>query len=125
MSGGYLNFKPSSLCSEIFGWDVECDYNLSSKELEKDREFVIKQNKLEDIEMSELVYDMLCLLYSYEWYKSGDIGKKQYEDDIKYFKEKWLLQSEDERLKRHIELGLKEFKEELYKAFLIERSSED
>ena len=121
MSGGSLDYKPSLLCEEIFGWDVNCDYNLkSNKELEKGRKFVIKQNRLEDMEISELVYDVLCLLYSYEWYKSGDTSKKQYEKDIKFFKEKWLLQSEDEQLKRYIELGLKEFKEELYKAFLIE-----
>ena len=54
MSGGRFDYLDLSLKNEIFGWSEKC-YNV-----------------LEDVELSELVWDVLDLLHDYDWYISGD-----------------------------------------------------
>ena len=77
-----------------------------------------KLNPLEDKELSELVYDVFCLLHSYDWYISGDTGEEDYRNDVKYFKDKWLKRSSNYRVKDEIDKTLAEAKEELLNMFL-------
>ncbi len=124
MSGGHFDYADLTLSSEIFGCDVDTNYNLGCSENEESRKIVRKKNVFEDLQISELIYDVFCLIHSFDWYKCSDIDEKQYLDDIKYFKDKWLISTDSERLRLQIECRLQEFKEELYKAFLIERGNE-
>lgn len=124
MSGGHFEYKDLSLSTDIFGYAIETNYNLGCAENELSRKEVRKNNIFEDLQISELIYDVFCLIHSFDWYKCGDTSEKQYLDDIKYFKEKWLISTDEDRLRRQIEYGLQEFKEELYKAYNLEKLGE-
>lgn len=118
MSGGHWNYETDSVCREIFGWGLDPDYGLNSEEVKKNALLARKLNPLEDKELSELVYDVFCLLHSYDWYISGDTGEEDYRNDVKYFKEKWLKRSSTDRVKDEIDKTLAEAKEELLNMFL-------
>ncbi len=119
MSGGRFDYKDSSLAHEIFDWSIDIDYDLADKNLEKERTKVRKINPFEDKEISELVYDMFCLIHSYDWYTCGDTGPDDYRKDIEYFKNKWFGKSDKERVKLEIDKGLAEIREELLTEFCV------
>lgn len=95
MSGGCFDYSNNRVARDIFGYDVDIDYGLDK--LQSDAVKVWEENPLEDSEISELVYDVFCLLHSYDWYRSADNSEDMYRKDIKYFKDKWLNKSQDER----------------------------
>lgn len=117
MSGGAFNYRDSDLAQEIFDWRVTVDYDLADKNLEKERMKVRKQNPFEDKEISEMIYDMFCLIHSYDWYTCGDTGPDDYKKDVEYFKNKWFGKSEKERVQFEIDKCLAEIREELLKEF--------
>ena len=117
MSGGHWGYENDSACRELFGWNIDALYGLNSEEVQRNERAARKLNPLEDKELSELVYDVFCLLHSYDWYISGDTGEEDYRDDVKYFKEKWLNRLPDERIKQEIEKTVDELKENLRKEF--------
>ena len=123
MSGGCFDYKNDTLCGDIFDWKVDADYGLGeSKSYHDDIRYVRDKNKLEDKIISELVYDVFCLLHSYDWYVSGDTDENIYRDDIKYFKNKWLknLKSNKEYIKNLIDEELDRTKKGLYTAFDVD-----
>lgn len=95
MSGGHWEYKDGDLKVQIFGW--------------KDK----PSNALDDIELSELLWDMLNLLHDYDWYISGDTGREDWDASRKAFKKKWLSDSRADNLKTLIEKKLAEVKDEL------------
>lgn len=114
MSGGHFNYANDNLCEELFGWNMRADYGDNGfSQSTKARRI----NPLEDAELSELVYDVFCLLHSYDWYVSGDTCPETYREDIKRFKQKWLKTTASQRCKRQIDLQLAECKNELYRIF--------
>ena len=64
-----------------------------------------------------MVYDIMCLLDSYDYYDCGDTDKDQYRKDVKFFKEKWFGKTEKERANKLINDYTEEFKAELNKMF--------
>ena len=110
MSGGRFNYENDYLCSGIF--NIYCDYGEDGFKCSKEAR---KRNPLEDKMISELVFDVFCLLHSYDWYASGDTSEKTYQEDIKYFKDKWLKKPADKLIKDEIDKDIAELKEELYK----------
>ena len=125
MSGGRWNYNQCNLGYEMFpGCDV-C-YGIGSDERNKYRNYsgnvklARKLNPMEDKQISELVFDVLCLIYSADWYQSGDIGEDCYREDIKVFKEKWLKVKPDDSVKTEIDKSIQELKEELYVSFGVE-----
>ena len=90
MSGGYWNYQNDYLCGEILG--IGADYVLDSKEHKEDILQIRKLNLLEDRVISEIAYDVFCLLHSYDWYRSGDTCEETYRKDVETFKKKWLKQ---------------------------------
>ena len=118
MSGGHWGYENDSTCREIFGWGLDPDYGLNSEVMKKNALLARKFNPLGDKELSELVYDVFCLLHSYDWYTSGDTGEEDYKNDVKFFKEKWLKRSSSDRVKDEIDKTLAETKEELLNMFL-------
>jgi hypothetical protein len=96
MSGGRFEYKDMSLKHEIFGWTDE------------------PSNVFEDIEISELVWDVLDLIHEYDWYASGDTGKEKYLKAKDEFKKKWFNDKRDIRLRKIVDEALKRTKHELY-----------
>ena len=97
MSGGYWNYDQITLGYDMFpGCDVcyglgdntKSKYGHYTESIKRARQL----DPMEDKQISELVFDVLCLIYSADWYKEADIGEERYRADIKFFKEKWLLQ---------------------------------
>ena len=108
MSGGYWNYENDSVAREIFGWSVDApSYDLANRQ--ESAKLVAKENPLEDFEISELAYDLFCLLHSYDWYKSGDTTDETYFKDVQYFKNKWLSSTMDDRIDRLTELAKSTF----------------
>jgi len=118
MSGGYWDYNDTAFASSIFGGLGYCiDYGDEGREHSAEAR---KSNPLEDREFSEMVFDMLCVLHSFDWYKSGDTSEEQYRDDLIKFKNKWLSRSPGARTKMEIDKSISELKDELYDMFGVE-----
>lgn len=118
MSGGTWNYANDTLVGDIFGWGLDVDYGLHREEHKVSAMRARKADPLEDKELSELVFDMFCLLHSYDWYNSADIGEDTYRTDVKAFKDKWLKRPGQQRIKDEIEKTLSEANNSLYRDFL-------
>jgi hypothetical protein len=72
MSGGHFDYKDSDFKNIVFDW--------SNK----------PTNVLEDIELSNLLWDLLDVIHEYDWYISGDTSYADYDKARKEFKKKWF-----------------------------------
>ena len=85
MSGGYLNYQPYEIAGALYpGLNLDYGddgYSQTTK--------AGKINPFGDIEISEMCWDMLCLLKALEWKNSGDIGVDTYEACLKDFAVRW------------------------------------
>ena len=106
MSGGHFGYLDSSLKSEIFGWTNT------------------PQNVFEDMEISELVWDVLDLIHDYDWYKSGDTSKEPYLKAKTEFKKKWFS-NRGVRVRRIVDEALERCKGELYETFGFNEEGDD
>ena len=120
MSGGHWNYVNDRVANELFGWNVDADYGLEDKDVDYNRKLARKINPLEDKLLSELVFDVLCLLHSYDWYASGDNCEATYLKDVKYFKKKWLKGVSKELATKIVEEEFERTKEELFKSLVGE-----
>lgn len=121
MSGGHFEYLNQQLAREMFGWNIDICYG------EKGFSKVNKAgaiNPLEDREISKLTWDLLCLIYSFDYYISGDTGEETYLEDLKYFKDKWLKPGRKETAKRLIDEECNELRKELYKELGISEKEE-
>lgn len=101
MSGGRFEHRDISLKNEIFGWCCEKWSNV-----------------FEDREISELVWDLLDLIHTFDYYICDDIGEEQYLEEKKKFKNKWL-DNRGVRVKRIVDESIQNLKEELYRTYGI------
>lgn len=115
MSGGHFDYLNDQAANRIFGWGLYADYGPEGFQQAKSAR---RMNPLEDKQLSELCWDMFCLLHSYDWYASGDTGQEDYLEDVKYFKEKWLKPSNKQLVLREIEAALTETREDLCRSLL-------
>ena len=72
MSGGRFNYADRNLKSEMFGW-VDEPYNV-----------------MEDDEISELVWDVLELIWVFDYYSCSDTDRDTYIKRKNEFKKKWF-----------------------------------
>lgn len=100
MSGGYCDYQNDSLANAIY---QHCypDYDLANERVKELSIIARKENPLGDKDLSMLLYDLLCVLHSCDWYRSGGIDKEKYKKDVQYFKEKWLWSKEWIRVSDH------------------------
>lgn len=105
MSGGHFNYVDSHLKSEIFGWGNK------------------PSNVFEDVEISELVFDVLDLIHAFDWYKSGDTCRETYLKAKADFKKKWMG-NRGVRVRRIVDDALQRTKTELYETFGLEEVEE-
>lgn len=133
MSGGRFDYKNDSLSSELFGWDISACYGIGERnDYPKSVAQARKLNPMKDRLLSELVYDVFCLLSSLDYWLSGDVSETQYRDDVKQFKKKWLKAPSEELVTREIERTTQElqevldtFKVDLYRDLLWEGHEEN
>lgn len=109
MSGGYFNYSNDTAARDIFGYETKITYGLET--LQGEAKQAAKDNPLEDHEISELVYDVFCLLHSYDWYKESDTSYETYQKDVAFFKNKWLRATPSERMDRLIEQAIERIKD--------------
>lgn len=114
MSGGCFDYVNDRACQEIFSW-MSPDYGEYGFSKAKDAR---KLNPLEDKQLSELCWDMFCLLHSLDWYRSGDTGEETYLADAKYFKDKWFKKDKGAIQREEIDKSVEELREQLYKELL-------
>ena len=87
MSGGRWNYMQSTLANEVFDWRLSVDYGEDGRAQSK---YARKLDPMGDRDISELVWDVFCLLQSRDWNLSGDTCNETYYKDVKAFKEKWF-----------------------------------
>ena len=113
MSGGHWEYKNDDACGQIFTWDINPVYGLGQKNHQINSTIAMKLNPMEDVEISDLVYDVFCLLHSYDWYRSGDNWEETYRKDVEYFKEKWFKSSRADRMKEYVDYAVSELRQNL------------
>ena len=86
-------------------------YGLDSDRHEKNYRQVIRDNPLGDPEISALVYDVFCLLHSYDWAESGDTDMDAYQKDVEIFKGRWFKKARRDRIKEMIDISTEKLKE--------------
>lgn len=115
MSGGHYNYLSYTLANELnfpsgsYGIGTG-KYSSYDQEVKETRAI----NPMCDKELSEMMYDVDCLLHSLEWWQSGDIGEERYFADVKAFKEKWFCRYSEQSIKSYRE-DIKEFLENIDK----------
>lgn len=124
MSGGKWNYGQCNLGYEMFPSSL-VSYGLGKHTYNDSVKEARKINPMEDKQISELIFDTLCLIYSADWYKSGDIGEDTYREDVQFFKNKWLKTKYDNLIKQEIDKSIKELKTDLYKEFLIKEQNDN
>lgn len=120
MSGGHWDYQTDRACNEVFGWQADAVYGIGSGKHSAGVKWARKINPLEDKQLSEMVYDMFCLLHSYDWYISGDNCEERYREDVQCFKTKWLKETPEMLVKREINQTLAEAREELYRTLGVQ-----
>lgn len=110
MSGGIYNYIAYDINGALFADRIDDHYrNVCDEEIAR---IARNMNPMHDRELSELMADVICLLYGLEWFDSGDIGEETYKECVKKFKAKWLNRTEKDRLNSYLE-DLKSYYEEL------------
>lgn len=122
MSGGHFDYSNDRACRDIYGWIIDCDYGddgFSRSSIAR------RLDPLEDVVMSELVWDVFCVLHSYDWYRSGDTCEETYRSDVKRFKERWLKSMRGKRAKEIVDDELEAMRDKLYKAFEVAKEEKE
>lgn len=114
MSGGSLNYISyeinGALLKDRFENRIDNHYeNVCDERIAR---IARNLNPMHDRELSELMADVMCLLYGLEWYDSCDIGEETYKECVNKFKAKWLKRTEKDRLNSYLE-DLKSYYEKL------------
>ena len=127
MSGGHFGYKQYEIVEELFGYyDLSLDYGEDGFKQSKKAAQI---NPFDDVEMSEMFWDMMCVVHSLDWYLSGDTGEHTYREDVERFKKKWLGKTQSERLQHVLDIGLQNIREDVTKAFhnygLLEEKGEE
>ena len=122
MSGGHFDYTNDNLCHDIYGWSIYPDYGNRGFEQSN---LARRLDPFDDILISELIFDVFCLIHSYDWYQSGDTGEDTYRKDVQRFKDKWLKQIPDDRVKTIIDDELNLVRGRLYNTFLSNGGSTD
>lgn len=111
MSGGHLQWTHERLAQELYGWGPTLSYGgRGFKQVTE----AGRLNPLEDRELSKMCWDLLCVLHSFDYYKSGDIGEDGYREDVQYFKDKWLKPGRKATAKRLVDEEVERLRKELY-----------
>lgn len=92
-------------------------YSLDGKEHDRYLKDAIHGNALANPEITGLVYDLFCLLHSYDWAESGDTDIDAYQKDMAAFKKRCFKKTRTAQIKEMIDICTDNLKEDLYRAF--------
>lgn len=106
MSGGRFSYADCQLKSEIYGFFADEPANV-----------------FEDREISELVWDVLELIHTFDYYQCSDTSKETYLKKKDAFKKKWFGGNRGLRVKRIVDDALAETRKELYETFGLQEVS--
>ncbi len=120
MSGGHWNNANDCLAHEILGYGFDFGCGLSGAKHDAYLKAAVRENPMEDPEISALIYDLFCILHSYDWAESGDTDKTDYQRDVAEFKKRWLKKPRKAQIQEMIDICLENLKDELYGAFVYE-----
>ena len=96
MSGGSHNYIAYTINGELFEDRIETHYTNVCDE--KNARIARNLNPMHDRELSELIADVMCLLYGLEWFDSCDIGEETYKECANKSKAKWMHRTEKDRV---------------------------
>ena len=116
MSGGYFCGHTDRLAEDLFAFQ----YPHYGQNGFSESTLARQQNPLEDKTISELTWDLLCVLHAFDYYKSGDIGEDAYREDVDYFKAKWCKPYSKKRTKEIVDAEVAALRAELYHDFGLE-----
>ena len=88
MSGGSLNYLAYKMNDELFD---QTSVHYSNVDNPKETLYARRDNPFEDRDVSELVFDVACVVHALEWYKSGDICEETYREVLAKFKKNYIL----------------------------------
>lgn len=84
---GIWDCMNDELCFRIFGYELFPMYGDEGRE----QSYLAREiDALEEEDISEIVFDVLCLLCAYDAYVLGEISEEDYLADVSTFKRKWL-----------------------------------
>lgn len=114
MSGGSHNYIAYEMNCALFEdrFENRIDTNYKNVCDEKIARIARNLNPMHDRELSELMADVMCLLYGLEWFDSCDIGEEKYKECVNKFKAKWFTRTGKDRLNSYLE-DLKSYYEKL------------
>lgn len=99
MSGGLFDYADETAKNEIFKWSDK------------------PTNVFEDMEISELVWDVFDLIHSFDYYRCCDISKETYLKRKDEFKKKWLGKSKGSVARKIVDESIEDLRQKLYEAF--------
>lgn len=117
MSGGTWNHANDRLGQDIFGWHISFQECIGSQAYHDELMKVIKSNVLEDVELTVLVFDVICLLHTYDYTFAGDYSDETLKKEVEVFKKKWLKRTRKDQIKEMIDLFTEKMKKDLYESF--------
>lgn len=121
MSGGKFDYRDNDLCEDIFN-GLYPEYGIGEDENQIiNAKETRKVNPFEDSIISELVYDVFCLIRSLDYYRSYDTSEDTYRKDVDAFKNKWLKISAKKLAERTIKQEIKDLEERLRKELQLDK----
>ena len=86
MSGTWSHLA-DDIAYELFGGSTYPSHSyLSTNMLSQ----IVDSDPMGDHEVSEMVFDVLCLLNAKDYHDAGDIGDSTYSNELSCFRAKWL-----------------------------------
>lgn len=114
MSRGCWDYIDERLCEDIFGYSSGY---MNSPPIKPIPTKVREENRLGDAFLSEIAYDVFCMLYACDSYKCGDIGEDTYRKQLKVFKDKWVNHRNSKNINRVLSEYVERFKRDIYDYF--------
>lgn len=117
MSGGSHNYIANEINEALFGSCMDNRYKNVCDE--KNARIARDLNPMHNRELSELMADVMCLLYGLEWFDSCDIGEETYKECVNKFNAKWMHRTENDILNSYLG-DLKSYYESCYEELVEE-----
>ena len=95
MSGGSHNYISYEINSALFKdrFENRIDNHYENVCDERIERISRNLNPMHDRDLSELMADVMCLLYALKWFDSCDIGEETYKECVNKFKAKWFTRT--------------------------------
>lgn len=113
MSGGQFDYFHDKITQQVYDWEVDANDDLGSKAQVWSANKARKMDPLNDVELSEMLYDLACVMKAHDWFRSGDTGPEDYDEAKQYFKNKWFGKTQKQRIDDQVEKAAIQLKREV------------